>query len=340
MRRSHLFLLTLCLAIASPLTAALSLNPLNWFDGEEETPSLSTTNSAQASEAAAILGSAKQKLESGSNRSANRSFKKIIKDYPTTDAAAEALFLRARILMSNERWVKAFDSLQRIVNEHPAYPDFDKVISSQFDCATALMEGARGKILWVFPGFKQYSTAAYQFERIVGNAPYGDYAPLALMNVALVSEMEEEPEDAIDALDRLINYYPQSMLAPDAYYNLAKTYANLVKGSDYDQGSTRQAISYYEDFLILFPQSNYIGQVESNLKDMENLLATSRLNLGNFYYYYRSNNTAALIFYNEVITIAPESSAAEEAQLRITDIETGVRPVSGASLVRKLLFAD
>jgi hypothetical protein len=53
---------------------------------------------------------------------------------------------------------------------------------------------------------------------------------------------------------------------------MAQTYSNLVKGAEYDQGSTRQAISYYEDFLILFPQSQYLGEVESNLDSMEDLL--------------------------------------------------------------------
>jgi hypothetical protein len=56
---------------------------------------------------------------------------------------------------------------------------------------------------------------------------------------------------------------------------------------------------------------------------MEDLLARSRLNLGDFFYGYRSNNTAALVFYNETITIAPESEAAEEARARIADIEAG-----------------
>jgi outer membrane protein assembly factor BamD len=214
------------------------------------------------------------------------------------------------------------------------------VIADQFDCATALMEGARGRILWIFPGFKQYGTSAKQFEQIVRNAPYSDYAPLALMNIALVSEQINEPEEAIDALDRLINYYPQSMLAPDAYYNLAQTYSDLVQGYEYDQGSTRRAISYYEDFLILFPSSHLTGEVEANLRNMENLLASSRLNLGDFYYYFRNNNTAALVFYNEAITIEADSEAAAEARLRIADIESGVRPTNKASILRKLLRAE
>ena len=130
------------------------------------------------------------------------------------------------------------------------------------------------------------------------------------------------------------------MLASDAYYRTAQTYSNLINGVEYDQGSTRQAISYYEDFLILFPQSSFIGEVESNLTKMQDLLARSRLNLGDFFYDYRSNNTAALVFYNETITIAPDSEAAEEARARIADIEAGVQPITGAGILRKFLLAD
>lgn len=341
MQRITITLFAFWLLTASTLQAALSLNPLDWFGGDDEAlTALNVASAAGEAEAAAMLENGIAKLETGSTGSANRTFKKIIKNYPTAKATGEARFFRGQIYMSKGRWTKGFDQLQEIALKHPDYENFDRVISSQFDCATALMEGARGRILWVIPGFKQYGEAVNQFEQIVRNAPYGDYAPLALMNIALISEMEEKPEDAIDALDRLINYYPQSMLAPDAYYNMAETYANLVKGPQYDQGSTRQAISYYEDFLILFPQSNYLGEVESNLDAMEDLLARSRLNLGDFYYNYRSNNTAALVFYNETITIAPESDAAEEARQSIADIEAGVNPTSGASILRKLLRAE
>jgi outer membrane protein assembly factor BamD len=73
---------------------------------------------------------------------------------------------------------------------------------------------------------------------------------------------------------------------------------------------------------------------------MEDLLARSRLNLGDFFYNYRSNNTAALVFYNETITIAPDSEAAEEARARIADIEKGIQPITGAGILRKFFLAD
>jgi len=338
MQRTTYTLLAIWLLLASSLQVEAGLNPFSWFgNNDKDLVTLNIASAAQEADATAMLETGKAKLEAGSTGSANRTFKKIIKKYPTAKATADARFLRGQIYMTKGRWVKAFENFQEVITKHPNYENFNQVIGAQFECATALMEGARGRILWIIPGFKQYDEAVKEFEQIVRNAPYNDYAPLALMNIAIVSEMEEKPEDAIDALDRLINYYPQSMLAPDAYYNMAETYSNLVKGAEYDQGSTRQAISYYEDFLILFPQSSYLGEVESNLESMEDLLARSRLNLGDFFYNYRSNNTAALVFYNETITIAPESEAAEEARLRIEDIEAGVKPTSGASILRKIL---
>ena len=329
-------ILAFSLLLSSSLHA--QFNPFDWFGGEDEDlVALNLASAADESEATDLINSTKAKLAAGSTGSAERKLKKIIKKYPKAVASGDARLLYGQILMEKGRWVKAFDILQEIIFKHPNYENFNQVLSAQFDCATALMEGARGRILWIIPGFKQAGKAASQFEQIVRNAPYSDYAPLALMNIALIYEQEQRPEDAIDTLDRLINYYPQSMLAPDAYYNMAQTYSNLVNGAEYDQGSTRQAISYYEDFLILFPQNSSLGEVESKLVAMEDLLARSRLNLGDFFYNYRSNNTAALVFYNDTITIAPESEAAEEARARIADIEAGVQPTTGASILRGFL---
>jgi outer membrane protein assembly factor BamD len=332
----------LLLTTAGQLSAQMGLNPLNWFQGdaEDEALAIDVASAADRAAAATLVEEGKTALENGRTGRANSRFKKTIKRYGDTPSGGEARYLRAKILMTKGKWKKAFETLQEIVTENPDFEQFNRVISAQFDCATALMEGARGRILWIIPGFRQYSEAIRQFETVVQNGPYSDYAPLALMNIALVAEKQDKPDVAIDALDRLINYYPQSMLAPDAYFNMAETYANLVKGPEYDQGATRQAITYYEDFLILFSESDYIGDVEANLSAMQNLLAESRLNLGDFFYYYRNNNTAALTFYNEAVTIAPESEAADEARARIEDVEAGVRPISGAQIVRSLLLID
>ncbi len=321
----------------SQLSAQLPLNPLKWFNQEQEPENLPLLGEIEQSEARIEFLEAREKYQKGQTWRAKQQLKSITKKYSTTPSAGDALALRGQIFLENGRYQKAFKDFQRVINEHPKHPDFNGIISLQFQTATSLMDGARGKILWIIPGFKQYGEAVSQFESIVNNAPYGNYAPLALMNVALVSIKQDNPEIAIDALDRLINYYPQSMLASDAYYNLADVYAGLVQGSEYDQGSTRRAVSYYEDFLILYPSNTNVGEVEANMERMENLLSSSRKDLGDFYYFYRNNNTAALTFYNEAITIAPNSESADEARKLIEDINAGVRPTTGSSILSRLL---
>lgn len=345
MRKLVAYFLVLVVSVGLPPSLHADFNFLDkvksiWSDEPESPETIQAELAVNEAEAQTLLDKASAHYEKSQFFRANRIFKKIIKKYPKTKASGEALYYRGFIYMTNERWTKAFESFQKLINEHPQFEEFDRVIGKQFECATALMDGARGRIFGVIPTFTQYDVANLQFEYIVANAPYGDYAPLALMNISIVAGLRNKPEDAIDALDRIINFYPQSMLAPDAYYNLALTYSDLVSGEEYDQGATRQAISYYEDFLILYPNNEFIGEVEANLKKMENLLASSRLNLGDFYYFYRSNNTAALTFYNEAITTAPDSDAAEVARARISDIEAGVKPATSGNLIGKLLGVE
>src|SRR6185312_3686191 len=118
---------------------------------------------------------------------------------------------------------------------------FNEIIGEEYRIASALLDGARSRILWgTIPGLKNRSRAIEYFEAILSFAPYRDYAPLALMNVARGHLQEGNTEDAIDALDRMINNYPQSLLAPDAYLKLGQTHAKLVDGPAYDQASTKQ----------------------------------------------------------------------------------------------------
>jgi outer membrane protein assembly factor BamD len=153
------------------------------------------------------------------------------------------------------------------------------------------------------------------------NAPYSDYAPLSLMNIARAHQKLDNTEAAIDALDRMINNYPQSLLAPDAYLKLAQTHAKLVDGPYYDQANTKESITYFEDFMILFPGDTNISAAEKGLDGMKQMLANSKMRIADFYFYRRKNYKAARVFYNEAITAYPESSIAQRAKLRLADVE-------------------
>jgi outer membrane protein assembly factor BamD len=177
------------------------------------------------------------------------------------------------------------------------------------------------KIFSWLPGLRNRDRAVQYFETIVATAPYSDYAPLALMNAARGYKRMGETPAAIDALDRMINLYPKNVLTPDAYLRIAETHASLVDGPLYDQASTKEAITYYEDYMILFPGHPGMAQAEKGLAEMKTVLARSKLVIADYYLKYRKNYKAAKVFYNEAITAYPDSAVAAEARTKLVTVD-------------------
>ncbi len=253
-------------------------------------------------------------------------YDKVVEDYANSIYAPEALFQRARIYTERHQFENAIEELDKIVKLYPDYPGFNRVIGQKFEVASQLMEGKRPYYWGFIPGFRDEVAAMDYFEGIVKSAPFSRYAPVALMNVALIAKSKGKTEEAIDALDRLITSYPKSILAPDAYLNLAKTYASLVDGAYYDQGSTTDAIGYFQDFLLLYPKDENISTAEEGLKHMRETLSKSRFLVGEFYWQFRYNPVAAKVFLNDAITVAPDSESAKEARALLDRIESGETP--------------
>lgn len=268
------------------------------------------------------MNKARRAEEGGSTRSAVKTYQAIAKRYPNSIYAPEALYRSANLRLKRKEYTKAFDDFQQVLARYPNTRRFNEITGEQYRIASALLDGARGRMFFgLLPGFKQRDKAIEYFETILVNAPYSDYAPLALMNIARGHQRLGNTEDAIDALDRMINNYSQSLLAPDAYLKLAQTHAALVDGPYYDQASTRESITYFTDFMLLFPSDGYVAAAEKGLDSMKTMLAESKMRIGDFYFYKRSNFKAARVFYNEAITAYPESAVADRAKTRLTEVE-------------------
>lgn len=268
------------------------------------------------------MNKARANEEDGSSRSAIRGYQAIAKKYPNSIYAPEALYRSARLRLSRKEFSKAFDDFQGVLSRYPNTKRFNEIIGEQYRIASALLDGARGRMVFgLLPGFTQRDKAIEYFETILMNAPYSDYAPLSLMNIARGHQKLGNTENAIDALDRMINNYSQSLLAPDAYLKLAQTHASLVDGPYYDQASTKESITYFTDFMLLFPGDGNIGSAEKGLDGMKTMLAESKMKIADFYFYKRSNFKAARVFYNEAITAYPESAIATRAKAKLVEVE-------------------
>ncbi|MBC8010172.1 MAG: tetratricopeptide repeat protein [Burkholderiales bacterium] len=270
--------------------------------------------------AKSIMDAARRAEDAGSEGSALKGYKRVIKKYPSSIFAPEALFRSARIYEDKRKFTKAFRNLQRIIAEHPSYPRFNEVLSSQYRIADKLVKGARPLYFGLIPGFKQREKGVEFYEQLVINAPYSEYAAISLMNAAAGYNEFGDRDAAIDALDRMINNYPESFLTSDAYLKLAKAQASITQGPPYDQASTQLALTYFQDYLILYPGDTEATVASEGFDASRAMLAESKMTMGDFYYYKRSNYKAAKVFYNEAITLYPDSPTAERARRLLADI--------------------
>ncbi len=267
----------------------------------------------QTERARPLFEAAQEARARGNLRSASRNYRKVWRDFPGSAFTAESLFQYGEINFKRKRWRHSFDGFSRLLRTHPDYPEFNKVIDYMFEIALANARGDNVRWAGIVP-FRAYERSVFYFESLIIFAPYSDLAPLALMNIALIHQYLNNTPEAIDALDRMINLYPGSILTEDAYLALGDTFSDLADGPFYDQGATREAMSYFEDFLVLFPRHPNVGVAEEGLEEMRNQYAESKLVIGKYYYIYRNWFTASEIFFNEAITIAPDSPAAGEAR--------------------------
>ena len=291
----------------------------------ENTHSLEEENAPDFKIALALMNEARREQNEDNRGDALDLYGEVVDDYPHTLFAPEALYQRGIICTQSHQFEDANAQFNALVEQYPGYPKFDQVIEKQFALAEMIQNGARPYYGGIIPGLRNKQTAIDVYENLIQNAPFSKYAPVALMNIAIVANEDDKPEEAIDALDRLIHTYPNSLVTDDAYLKLAQTYASIVKGPEYDQAATMQAISYYQDYLILFPQAEDMETAKEELKKMRETLAESKYELGDFYYGYRDNKRAALTFYNETISTFPNSQVAAKAREKIELINAGVK---------------
>lgn len=268
-----------------------------------------------------LMNKARTAEEAGNDRTALRHYTNVTKRYRNSVYAAEALYRTGLIQQKQRKYHKAFQTFQSLVTGYPNSEKFNQVIGEQYRIASDLAAGKRAKTWSWLPGFRSRERAVAYFETIVYTAPYSDYSPLALMNAAKGYKKMNETPAAIDALDRMINTYPRNVLTPDAYLRIAETHTSLVDGPAYDQASTTDAITYYEDYMILFPGHSGMAAAEKGLDEMKTVLAQSKLVIADYYYKHRKNYKAAKVFYNEAITVYPDSAVATEAREKLTVVD-------------------
>ncbi|HLS16527.1 MAG TPA: outer membrane protein assembly factor BamD [Paenalcaligenes sp.] len=167
-----------------------------------------------------------------------------------------------------------------------------------------------------------WNNARERLESIEARYPFGIQAQQALIDQAYVNWKDEEPEQALAAIERFQRQYPNS---PGSDYMLylkglisftppSAFLAHLTRQdpSERDPKGLRESFDAFNELITLYPDSRYAHDAKLRMTWLVNTIAENELNVAE-YYYNRGAYVAAVNRAQRVITDFEGVPAAEKA---------------------------
>jgi outer membrane protein assembly factor BamD len=139
----------------------------------------------------------------------------------------------------------------------------------------------------------EYATAVKYYETLEARYPFGRFAQQAQLEIAYAYYKDEEPDQALAALDRFIKLNPRSPNVDYAYYLRGLVNFNRGQGlverylpqdpADRDPGSALQAFEDFSTLVRLYPKSPYAEDATQRMIYLRNNLALHELRVAEFY---------------------------------------------------------
>jgi outer membrane protein assembly factor BamD len=106
---------------------------------------------------------------------------------------------------------------------------------------------------------------------------------------------------------RIIAYYSDSEFAEEAQYMIAESYWKQSPRAELDQDYTLMALGLYQDFLDIYPDSEWSDDAEAGIQKCKDKLAEKEYK--NIYIYYKLGDFEAAILYADMaIEMYPDAS--------------------------------
>jgi len=133
----------------------------------------------------------------------------------------------------------------------------------------------------------RWFTAREYFSRLVDNYPQSPYRPDAKLGVGdtyLGDGSSESYVLAENEFKEFLQFYPTNPRADYAQYKLGMAHFYQMHKPGRDQSQTRMAVHELETFVVKYPNSSLMPEVQSKLREAKDRVGTSDYQIGYFYY--------------------------------------------------------
>ena len=148
--------------------------------------------------------------------------------------------------------------------------------------------------------------------------PYSEWAKRSVIMQAFANHKAKQYEEARDAAERYIEYYPSDEDSAYAQYIIALSYYDQIEDVGRDQEVTAKALAAFKTLIVNYPNSEYVKAAELKFDLAFDHLAGKEMEVGRFYLK-RQQFPAAINRFRIVVEEYQTSSYTAEALHRLVE---------------------
>lgn len=267
----------------------------------------------------AMLEQAKAHAAAGKTGKAISTYRDIFKDYPHTNAAAEARYSEARLLDQEGDLLKAFEAYQDLIARYPGSRHYATSIQRQESVAHA---AANGIIKNNFLGMKTKigpEKTSKMLAQVRDNAPRAISASKAQFAIGHVWQKAGNAEKAIAAYQRMSIDYADSEAAPEALYQTGEILILKAERGNQNTAHVNRAIDIFQNLLIRYPRHSRAADARERISFLNGQDIQRSYDTAEFYRK-KGNAKSALFYYREVMRKTKSGSLHDLARQRIAEL--------------------
>ena len=243
-------------------------------------------------------------------------------DFPNSPLTREVYYYSGVAFYEVCEYEKANEAFSNYLKEEMSPQFFEKSLGYKFEIARHFQKGERRSLFHVrrFPKWvHDYEKAIEIFDEIIVTVPRSEMAAASLYHKGELLVSMKKYDKSIASFQTLIRRFPKHALTPDSYLGIAKIY--LIR-SEKEYAASRYldcARLNLSKFRSHFPLEPRLKEAEEKLAHMENVMAESLLEIGEFYKRTKKGKAAA-IYYRTILKKYPNTKAAQVSKKQLSKL--------------------
>ena len=235
------------------------------------------------------------------NENDHKIIKKWIKKNQNSPNMDKALFLRGRSLFARKLYYQAFESFEKLLDEHAASELFEAALYKETEIACLFLIGKKRRVFGFIPSSARTEGITI-LEQTAQRWPGSELAAKALMIKADYHNDKGQPLEAQYGYQAVIDECKNSrqsspgiaVLYEQAMLRCAEVTHKQFCGPEYDGTCLREALIRYQQYQLSFPEQARQNNIDRRIELISNQQAQKELEIAGYYQRTHKNDAAEL----------------------------------------------